>query len=358
MSEADRNVQGSVSEQAPPRGAHRRLSGRRLGVLLASLTLVLLLPLTWYELQVHPLGSPDPAWTTIRVAEGEGVNAVGASLGDAGVIASPLAFRLYTSIHGSPNAQPGTYAFHQGASLKEVAATLSAPPNAHAFDLPAGFTLDEVARRIRTFESKAFVQGFRRAYESIAVRPKVAPNATTLEGKVAPGVYRVLPDQSPLELLTEMVERFDAMAASVGLKASTRVEGRDALAVISIAAIVQKEGYYPSNMPKVARVVYNRLARGMPLQMDSTVLYSLGQDGGPVTPAMLKIDTPYNTYLYRGLTPTPIATPSREALKAAMAPPPGPWLYFVVVDERGTEAFSETYDGHLANLRLARSRGL
>ena len=81
--------------------------------------------------------------------------------------------------------------------------------------------------------------------------------------------------------------------------------------MITAASIVEKEGYIPVNMPDVARVIYNRLAQGMPLQMDSTVLYALGQDGGPVTPQDLKIQSPYNTYLNTGLTPTPICMPSR-----------------------------------------------
>src|SRR5580658_8261137 len=111
-------------------------------------------------------------------------------------------------------------------------------------------------------------------------------------------------------------------------------------------------------MPKVSRVIYNRLARDMPLQMDSTVLYSLGQDGGTVTPADLKIKSPYNTYLNTGLTPTPICFPSATAINSALHPPPGGWLYFVLVAQDGTEAFSDTYAGQVANEKLAQQRGL
>ena len=89
---------------------------------------------------------------------------------------------------------------------------------------------------------------------------------------------------------------------------------------------MEKEGYIPINMPDVARVIYNRLAQGIPLQMDSTVLYALGQDGGPVTSQDLQIQSPYNTYLNNGLTPTPICMPSNDALDAAPSthrPAPG-----------------------------------
>ena len=116
---------------------------------------------------------------------------------------------------------------------------------------------------------------------------------------------------------------------------------------------------YQKNLGKVARVIYNRLARGTPLQMDSTVLYSEHRDGGQVTPADLALNTPYNTYLHAGLTPTPICFPSQ----AVAAGRPGArrrvdWLYFVVVSKDGTEAFSDTFAGQQANERLAQSRGL
>jgi UPF0755 protein len=77
-----------------------------------------------------------------------------------------------------------------------------------------------------------------------------------------------------------------------------------------------------------------------------------------VTAADLALDTPYNTYLHPGLTPTPICFPSKASLQAALAPTPGDWLYFVVVSKDGTEAFSNTFAGQQANERLARSRGL
>jgi UPF0755 protein len=92
--------------------------------------------------------------------------------------------------------------------------------------------------------------------------------------------------------------------------------------------------------------------------MDSTILYALGQDGGHVTPDMLRIASPFNTYLHAGLTPTPTCVPSETALRAMLNPPLGTWRYFVVINQQGDEAFSTTYAGQLANERLARSRGL
>ena len=91
--------------------------------------------------------------------------------------------------------------------------------------------------------------------------------------------------------------------------------------------------------------------------MNSTVLYSLRQDGGAVTAKDLALQTPYNTYLNVGLTPTPICIPSPQALTAAVHPPAGAWLYFVLVKKDGTEAFADTFPEQLANEQLARAAG-
>ncbi len=135
---------------------------------------------------------------------------------------------------------------------------------------------------------------------------------------------------------------------------------------ITVASIVQKEAISPGdsatatadNVGPVARVIYNRLARGTPLQMDSTVLYAEGRDGGPVTPADEATPTPYNTYLNTGLTPTPICFPSALALRAALHPPAGDWLYFELTSPDGSETFSDTFAGQVAAENLARSRGI
>jgi UPF0755 protein len=156
-----------------------------------------------------------------------------------------------------------------------------------------------------------------------------------------------------------MVQRFDHAAQAAGLSTtSAAAQGMTPYEVITVASVVEKEGYYPKNMPNVARVIYNRLARGIALQMDSTVLYALGRDGGPVTAQDLQVESPYNTYLTEGLPPTPICMPSTAALSAAVHPPPGAWLYFVLVSKDGTLAFSDTLAQQQANEQLAKSRGL
>jgi UPF0755 protein len=181
---------------------------------------------------------------------------------------------------------------------------------------------------------------------------------TSLDGLLGTGSYQLLPGETDTQLLTQMIDRFDKQANSANLSSRAGALGLTPYQAITLASVVEKEGVIQKNLGPVARVILNRLAKNMPLQMDSTVLYSEGRDGGPVTSKDLKLQTQYNTYLHSGLTPTPICFPAPAALQAALNPPVGTWLYFVLVESDGTEAFADTYAQQLANQAVAAQRGL
>ena len=332
---------------------------RRIVLSIAGGFVVLILAFVlWYEVESHALGSPGPQ-VVVTVQQGESTNAVISALSRQGVIGSSLAFQISEVVHGTPTVLPGSYALHQNLSFSEVRQLLAAGPNIYPVNVRPGFTLSEVAQEVGSLPGHS-AAGFEKAAASGAVHSSVSPPGSgNLEGMLGTGIYNILPGESDTTILTDMVQRFDQNAQAAGLTvASANALGMTPYQVLTVAAIVEKEGYIPVNMPDTSRVIYNRLARGTPLQMDSTVLYALGQDGGPVTAQDLKIQSPYNTYLNTGLTPTPICMPSQDALNAAVHPPAGSWLYFVLVKKDGTMAFSDTYAEQLANERLAKSRGL
>ncbi|MGW8556183.1 endolytic transglycosylase MltG [Streptomyces tubercidicus] len=126
--------------------------------------------------------------------------------------------------------------------------------------------------------------------------------------------------------------------------------GSTSYRTVVTASIVQAEADRPANMGKVARVIGNRLAHHMPLQMDSTINYALGRSTLRTSHADTRTKSPYNTYRYQGLPPTPIDNPGAEALKAAGAPPAGDWRYFVTV-KPGDTRFTGDYQEHLRNVR-------
>ncbi len=332
---------------------------RRIVAGVAGGLLVLVLAFTlWYELEAHALG-PAGRQVVITVHNGESSDSVIDALSQNGVIGSSWAFRISDVFHGAPTAIPGSYALHRNLTFSEVRAILAAGPNIYPVDVLPGYTLNEVGAQVDSLPGHA-EGGFRAEASSGAVHSAFSPpGSNNLEGMLGTGTYLVLPGESDLTIVHDMVQRFDHDAEAAGLStASAGALGLTPYQVLIAASIVEKEGYIPVNMPDTARVIYNRLANDMPLQMDSTVLYALGQDGGPVTSQDLQIQSPYNTYLNNGLTPTPICMPSQDALDAAVHPPPGAWLYFVLVQKNGVMAFSDTYAEQLANEKLGRSRGL
>jgi UPF0755 protein len=343
---------------AGPRRRRRRPSPRwRVALLGLGVIVVVVVGLVaFYEIEAHPFGGRGPE-VTVEVGSGGSADSAINTLSDRGVIGSAFAFKLGDLIHGTPVVQPGDYAFYKNESFSSVRSLLAQGPNVFAVDVRPGFTLSEVAAEVDDIPGHSQVAFLGTARSGAVTSPFAAAGSDNLEGLLGTGEYTVVPGESDTQLLRAMVTRFDKDAASAGLP-TTGAESMSAYDVVTIASIVEKEGYIPSNMPDVSRVIYNRLAKGQPLQMNSTVLYSLGQDGGPVTPADDALNTPYNTYLHTGLTPTPICFPSLDALRAAVAPPPGGWLYFVLVEKNGTEAFSDTYAEQLANEQLAASRGV
>jgi UPF0755 protein len=348
----------SASPPAPtPRWAsaprRRRLA---VGALAAGAVVLALVvwAVVWYEQQVH--AGPPGAQVVVEVAPGSSVGQIDAELVRRHVASSTLALRVYWFFHGTPLVSPGGYALRRRDPLAAVRAELLAGPD--VLEVPAGFTVAETAARLSQLPGHDGAALLAAVVERAVVSPYEPAGAGNLDGLLGTGQYVVGRHEPATELLRTMVARFDRQAAAVGLDARAGALGITPYQAVIVASIVQKEGVYPQNLAKVARVVYNRLARGMPLQMDSTVLYAEHRDGGPVTSSDLSLDSPYNTYLHSGLTPTPICFPSVASLRAALEPAPGDWLYFVLVSPDGTEAFSDTLAGQEANEQLAKSRGL
>ncbi|MEU7279961.1 endolytic transglycosylase MltG [Streptomyces sp. NPDC045431] len=170
------------------------------------------------------------------------------------------------------------------------------------------------------------------------------------EGFLFPATYPVYKKTTARGLLDYMVrtahERFGADRVSVGAQRN----GVSLYQTVTIASIVQAEADTVEDMGKVARVIYNRLAQGMALQMDSTLNYALGRSTLDTSHADTRTESPYNTYNRQGLPPTPIDNPGEQAMDAAINPPSGDWLYFVTV-RSGDTRFTADYAEHQRNVQ-------
>ena len=348
---------------SPPPAPRQGRSGRRRSVLRRRLALLVVLALLLglvgsYEYLSHGVGGPGRE-VTIEVATGDSFSSVASKLESTGVISSTLALRVFDLFHGAPSPQPGFYTLPANSTFQAVHDVFDAAPNTMALVVPPGFTIKEIEQRVSSMASPQFSDEFRTALSGGSLRSPFEPaGSSNLEGLVGSGQYLVPPSMSATQLATALVHRFVVHAAQVGLTPATTRFGLTSYQLATVASVVEKEGYLVENMGRVSRVIENRLAAAMPLQMDSTVLYAIGQDGGAVNSATEQIASPYNTYLHRGLPPTPICTSSQAALDATMHPTVGAWLYFTLIDKTGRMGFSTTFAQQLANERLGQENGV
>ncbi|WP_151475314.1 endolytic transglycosylase MltG [Streptomyces albicerus] len=169
------------------------------------------------------------------------------------------------------------------------------------------------------------------------------------EGYLFPATYPIDKQSTPTSLLSYMVDTANKKFSGGTVTAGAERNAMNVYQTVTVASIVQAEAATRADMGKVARVIYNRLDRGMPLQMDSTINYALNRSTLRTSQNDTRLNSPYNTYTRMGLPPTPIANPGEEAIRAAVAPAQGDWLYFVTV-KPGDTRFTANYEEHQRNV--------
>ena len=167
------------------------------------------------------------------------------------------------------------------------------------------------------------------------------------EGFAFPATYNLTPNQRLSEVRDMVLNKFNEVITRLDFISRATKIGMDPYSVLIIASIIQAEGFDQRDFSKISRVISNRLAAGMPLQMDSTILYALKERRIAVNSKDLQISSPFNSYNRKGLPPTPIGNPGEAAMEAALAPENGDWLYFVTVEPTVTK-FTNSYKEFLA----------
>jgi UPF0755 protein len=178
------------------------------------------------------------------------------------------------------------------------------------------------------------------------------------EGFLFPATYDVEPGTAAVDALQLMTEKFAEVAAGLDLEAGAARLGLSAYKVVIIASIIEDETAVDADRAKVARVILNRLAQGMPLQLDSTVNYVRTEKKARLSLRDIAVESPYNTYQHKGLPPTPIDSPGEKAMAAALAPAQGNWLYFVTIDKAGNSFFTNDYQAFLDAKNKAKRDGV
>lgn len=354
--------------EGPPGGDGPRRARRwwRSWKLWAGLLLVVVLVVgagvVWLLRQIDPPGGPGEE-VVVEIPQGTSAARIAELLEGEGVITSARIFRLYTRVTGAGEFKAGAYErgeLRERMAMGDVVDTLVAGPVVEhtTLTIPEGFTLEQIAARVDELPGMEG-ERFRELATSGAVPSSFRPDGVeTLEGLLFPDTYRVAEGETEEDLLRRMVGQFEAVAEEVGLRAGAAEVGVGPYEAIVLASLIEEETKIPSERPLVSAVIHNRLERGMLLQIDATVLYALGEHKDRVLYRDLEVDSPYNTYRYEGLPPTPIAAPGAESLAAAVDPAAEPYLYYVVIGEDGRHAFAETVAEHERNKAEAERRGV
>jgi UPF0755 protein len=333
-------------ERGGPRGPRRR---RFRWIAPVAALLIILIPVavggayaySFYMSKYHPAdySGSGTGYVVVQVSAGDTPTSLGPKLQQLGVVASARAFVLAAEHSSAPGGLlPGFFGMHEHMEASLAYALLLNPKNLVQITvtIPEGWRLSQIVAWLG--DKSGIAAG---AYD------QVLKNAAQLslpgyaggkpEGYLFPATYEVLPHETALGVLAGMVQRFEQEAAAVNLPAAARQVHLTQGQVIIMASLVQAEGGRLSDYPKIARVIYNRLAQGIPLQLDSTVLYGLNAYGILASDAQLTSDSPYNTYKHTGLPPGPIDNPGNAAIQAVLHPATGNWVYFVTVNPKTGE---------------------
>lgn len=308
---------------------------------------------------VDPPGEPGEE-VALTIPSGTSTAAIADLLAAEGVIDSARNFRLYVRFKGAGPFQAGDYTLRKNSAFGDIVAVLDAGPEIvqDRLTIPEGLTLEQIAERVGKLPGRS-ADAFMAAAKSGEVRSEFQPeDVDFLEGLLFPDTYMLDRGDDEMAILQRMVATFDRVATEEGVQKAGQGGRVSPYEAIIIASLVEREARVDEDRGPIARVIYNRLEKGMQLQIDATVLYALGEHKNRVLFRDLEIDSPYNTYKVSGLPPTPIAAPGRAALRAAMSPPKNDFLYYVVVEADGSHAFARTGAEHQANIRKAKQNGV
>ena len=377
-------------EAARPRRRTRRAV---IVVLAVAILLAVVAGGGWY-LYHSIVATPDyqgegSGAVVIQVHDGDTTSQIGAELARSGVVAAQASFTEAAADNDRiRSVQPGYYQMRMHMSGAS-AVTLMLDPSSRVgqLEIRGGVQLDDtrapdgvVTPGVLSLIAQATcttVDGAKKCVPTDALRTAMAktdpaqlgvpewalaavakvPATRRLEGLLIPGRYDVAPGSSAVDALHGVLTASVDRIAATGLLSGASKVGMSPYDVLKVASLVEKESIV-SDMPRVARVIYNRLGAGQRLELDTTINYPLDVPSLYTSPANRAKPGPYNTYLNTGLPVTPIAAAGSDSVAAALAPADGPWMFFVPCEKNGISCFAVTFAEHQANVAKARANGV
>ena len=314
--------------------------------------------LLWYDgLLTSPLNA-NGAEQNFTIDSGESVNSISSRLQTAGLIRDAESFRDYLIYSGLDTAiQAGTYQLSPSLSAIDIARELQdATSSEVTFVILPGWRMEEIAASLPTSGLPITPEEFLDASQNPPDDFDFLAGANSAEGFLFPDSYIFSRNVSADELVNEFVRNF-ALHLSIDMTNGFERQGLTVYQAVTLASIVEREAIQDEEKPIIASVYLNRLRIGMKLEADPTVQYALGYNFGqgtwwtnPLSLDNLQYDSPFNTYLYEGYPPAPIANPGLDSLQAVAFPAETTYYFFrAKCDGLNYHSFAETFEEHVAN---------
>jgi len=305
---------------------------------------------------LHVPRDPGAAAKEFTVRSGETLKEVSTSLQTQGLVRSSLAFELYARAKGdSSRIKAGRYSLSAGLSSVDILHKMVSGDvivDSKKVTIPEGWRITQIAARLEAegfFPQERFKAAahMKPEYQSYWFLSRLA-NGESLEGYLYPDTYELSRDAGADAVVGRMLDTFQEKVGEE-LRKAAEEQKRTARDIVILASIVQAESPV-ADMPGIAGVFWNRLQNGMLLESDATVNYVLGTSKLQPTYKDVRVDSPYNTYRYRGLPPGPIGNPGADAIRASIHPAAHDFFFFLHNPD-GETVYSRTLNEHLRNKR-------
>ncbi len=317
------------------------MSSLRLGFISkTALTMIALFCLALFS--YHQYITPPrnfPEGYQLSIERGQSLFSVSQELFQDGAIKSPRVFEMMMIILGSDRGvSEGVYLFEVPTSVFEVALRITGSQfgaTRQKITFPEGFSNQEMIDRLKRNFPEFDTEGFATLIEE-------------KQGYLFPDTYAFFRSVQPVVVVTALEENFERKITP--FKEEIKQSGRSLEEIIIMASIIEKEANGPQDRAMISGILWQRIERGMPLQVDAPFLYILGKTSAQLTRADLAIKSPFNTYVNKGLPPTPINNPGVAAITAALRPVASEYVYYLH-DENGGVHYASTYAMHLQNIK-------
>jgi uncharacterized YceG family protein len=339
-------VRPPTADRRPPSRRPGRAGPHHWGRRIVALILLAIVGVAaWFLISLfQPFGGGSGSGVvTVTIPQGASVSDIGDVLAKDKVVSSSFFFELRARLAGdSGDLKPGIYRLKKGMSYSAALDALKqgVAPNVVRIVIPEGKSRREIAALTHSLKGSYLAASVRSPY--LNPRRYGAKHARNLEGFLFPASYQLKKGASARTLVKEQLQAFRQNLAKVNLSYAHK-KNLTAYDVLIIASMVEREAAVPRDRPLIASVIYNRLHDNMPLGIDSTLRYALGDWTHPLRVSQLASPSPYNTRNHDGLPPGPIGNPGLASIEAAAHPPKTSYLFFVVKPcGNGAHVFSST----------------